>query len=72
MVELRYLPQPEGNELDCYVGLDVSPLSVAICVIDANGKHIFDRSAACAIQDVVACLQEVPSGQCRIGLTPAQ
>ncbi len=48
--------QAEENEMDYYVGLDVSLRSVAVCVIDANGKHVFERSLACEIDDIVACL----------------
>ena len=53
--------------MDYYVGLDVSLRSVAVCVIDADGKHVFERAVACEVEDIVACLREVPHGQCRIG-----
>lgn len=53
--------------MDYYVGLDVSLRSVAVCVIDANGKHVFERSLVCEIEDVVACLRNVPAGRCRVG-----
>lgn len=42
--------QFEENEMDYYMGLDVSLRSVAVCVIDADGKHIFERSVACEIE----------------------
>lgn len=54
--------------MDYYVGLDVSLRSVAVCVIDANGKRIFERSVACEIEDIQACLSDVPQGRCRVGL----
>ncbi|GFE66064.1 hypothetical protein KIN_31380 [Litoreibacter roseus] len=38
--------QFEENEMDYYAGLDVSLRSVAVCVIGADGKHIFERSVA--------------------------
>lgn len=53
--------------MDYYVGLDVSLRSVAVCVIDADGKHLFERSVACEIEDILACLGDVPSDQCRVG-----
>lgn len=53
--------------MDYYVGLGVSLRSVAVCVIDADGKHVFERAVACEIEDIVTSLRDVPSGQCRIG-----
>lgn len=53
--------------MDYFVGLDVSLRLVAVCVIDADGKHVFERAVACEIEDIVACLRGVPPGQCRIG-----
>lgn len=49
------------------MGLDVSLRSAAVCVIDAEGKHIFERSVACEIEDILTCLREVPAGQYRVG-----
>lgn len=53
--------------MDYFVGLEVSLRSVAVCVLDANGKRIFERSVACEIEDIRACLHDVPQGPCRIG-----
>ncbi|MCK0097370.1 hypothetical protein MWU60_17460 [Yoonia sp. F2084L] len=53
--------------MDYFVGLDVSLRSVTVCVIDAGGKHVFERVVACEIEDIVTCLRDVPKGQCRIG-----
>lgn len=53
--------------MEYFVGLDVSLRSVAVCVVDANGKHVFERTVACEIEDIVACLSDVPRGHCRIG-----
>lgn len=53
--------------MDYYVGLYVSLRSVAVFVIDANGKRILERSVACEIEDIQACLLDVPPGQCRVG-----
>ena len=59
--------QLEETEMDYFVGLDVSLGSVAVCVIDAHGKQIFERAVACEIEDILACLRDVPAGQCRVG-----
>ncbi|MEM7654410.1 MAG: hypothetical protein AAF220_14720 [Pseudomonadota bacterium] len=49
--------------MDYFVGLDVSLRSVAVCVVDADGKNVFERSVACEIEDIVACLRDVPPGR---------
>ena len=41
--------------MDYYIRLDVSLRSVAVCVINADGKLIFERSVACEIEDIVEC-----------------
>jgi len=33
--------------MEYYVGLDVSLRSVAVCAIDADGKHVLERAVAC-------------------------
>ena len=38
--------------MDCFVGLDISLRSVAICVIDVDGRSVFERSVACEIDDI--------------------
>ena len=53
--------------MDYYVGLDVSLRSVAVCAVDTDGKHIFERTVACEIEDIAACLRDVAPGRCRIG-----
>ena len=53
--------------MDYFVGLDVSLRSEAVCVVDADGKHVLERSVACEIEDIVACLHDVQPGRCRIG-----
>ena len=53
--------------MDYYFGLDVSLKTVAVCVINADGKLIFERSVACEIEDIVECLGDVPSAALHIG-----
>lgn len=38
--------------MDYYIGLDVSLRSVAVCVIDRDGKAVFERSVPCGIEDI--------------------
>lgn len=53
--------------MDDYAGLDVSLRSVAICVIDAKGDVLLERSVACEIEDVRQCLSHLPTCTLRIG-----
>lgn len=53
--------------MDYFVGLDVSLRSVAVCVMDANGKRIFERAVVCEIEEIQACLHDLPQRSCRIG-----
>ena len=53
--------------MDYHVGLDVSLRTVAVCVINAYGKLIFERSVACEIEDIVECLRDVPPAALHIG-----
>lgn len=53
--------------MDYYAGLDVSLRSVAICVIDAGGRAVFERSVACEIEDIRQCLAHIPACALRIG-----
>ena len=53
--------------MNYYVGLDVSLRSVAVCMIDANGKHVFERSVACEIDDISHCLADFSASELRIG-----
>ncbi|MEL6932481.1 MAG: hypothetical protein AAFO17_05230 [Pseudomonadota bacterium] len=50
------------------MGLDVSLRTVAVCVNKASGKHVFERSVAWEIEEIVGRPSDVPQGQCRIGL----
>ncbi len=48
-------------------GSDVSIWPVAVCVMDATGKRIFERATACEVEEIQACLCDVLPGRCRIG-----
>lgn len=53
--------------MDCFVGLDVSRRSVAVCVIDVEGQSVLERSVACEIDDIGRCLAGYPASELRIG-----
>lgn len=53
--------------MDYFAGLDVSLRSVAICVMDADGGVLFERSLACEIEDIRQCLRSFPASDVRIG-----
>lgn len=53
--------------MDYYVGLDVSLRSIAVCVIDREGRAVLDHSVACEIDDIRHCLSSFPSAGLRIG-----
>ena len=53
--------------MDYYVGLDVSLRSVAVCVIDEDGRTVFERSFACDIDAISGCLSDLPADDLRIG-----
>ncbi|TCS67678.1 transposase [Primorskyibacter sedentarius] len=53
--------------MDYYVGLDVSLRSVAVCVIDVDGKHVFERTVECEIDDIVRSLKKFPISKLRVG-----
>jgi len=39
--------------MNYFVGLDVSLRTAAVCVIDAEGRAVFERSVACEIEDIL-------------------
>ena len=53
--------------MDYFVGLDVSLRSVAICVIDRDGRTVLERPVACEIDDISRCLAGSPASELRIG-----
>lgn len=53
--------------MDYYVGLDVSLRSVAICVVNCDGKAIFERSVPCEIEDIIGCLLAFRPSDLRLG-----
>lgn len=66
-LDCRVFLRSEENETDDAACLDMWLWSVAVCVIDAIDKHIFERAVACEIVDILACVRDVPAGQCWIG-----
>lgn len=50
-----------------FAGLDVSLRSCALCVVDTNGKLIFERELPCEVSDIAQCLTDFPHPIERIG-----
>lgn len=38
--------------MDCYVGIDVSLRSCAVCIIDGKGKILFEQELPCEVEDI--------------------
>ncbi len=53
--------------MDYFVGLDVSLRSVAVCVIDEDGRTVLERTVACEIDDISGCLANLTASELRIG-----
>lgn len=53
--------------MDYYVGLDVSLRSVAVCVVDHDGKAVLERSVPCEIEDIADGLLAFRPTELRFG-----
>ncbi|KZK92982.1 hypothetical protein PsAD46_01323 [Pseudovibrio sp. Ad46] len=53
--------------MEYYAGLDVSLRSVSICVIDGEGKIIFERLVACEVDFIASTLAQTSLLITRIG-----
>jgi len=51
-----------------FAGLDVSLRSVAVCVINENGKIIIERTVPFEIEDLLTCLQSVDGSIEQVGI----
>lgn len=58
----------KGNDMDVYIGLDVSLASMAICVLGEKGKIVTEAQVASAPQSLVAFVSELPHEVAAIGL----
>ena len=50
----------KGNDMDLYIGLDVSLASTAICVVSAHGKVMKETAAASEPEELVRALRSLP------------
>ena len=55
-----------------YAALDVSLRSVAICIIDHDGKIRLERSVRSAVPDILLCLAGFGQPIHQVGLRPAR
>lgn len=53
--------------MEYYVGLDVSLRSCALCIVDRNGKVLFERELPCEVKDIAECLYSFPHSIERVG-----
>lgn len=53
--------------MDCFVGLDVSLRSCALCIVDGRGQVHLERELPCEVADIVACLKTAGHPIERIG-----
>lgn len=60
--------QRKGNDMDVYIGLDVSLASTAICVVSAQGKILKETAAASEPEDLVAALKTLSGDVVAVGL----
>ncbi len=58
----------EGNDMDIYIGLDVSLASTAICVLGEKGKIATEARVASTPEAVIAFVRALPPGNAVIGL----
>ena len=58
----------KGNNMDVYIGLDVSLVSTAICVLGEKGKIVTETRVASAPESLVSFMSELPDGIAAIGL----
>lgn len=57
-----------GNDMDAYVGLDVSLASTAICVVSAHGKVIKETTATSEPEELERALRSLPGSVVGVGL----
>ena len=62
------IPHRKGQRYGCFIGLDVSLASTAICVLGEKGKIVTEAQVASAPESLVAFMRELPHGIAAIGL----
>lgn len=60
--------QRKGNDMDVYIGLDVSLASTAVCAVSAQGKIVKETTAVSEPEDLVATLKAMPGDVVAVGL----
>lgn len=58
----------KGNDMEIYIGLDVSLASTAICVLGEKGKIVTEAQVASAPESLVAFMRDLPHEIAVIGL----
>ena len=63
-----HYPREKGNDMEVFVGVDVSLASTAICVLGEKGKIVSEARVASAAKPLVAFMHKPPYGIAAIGL----
>lgn len=58
----------KGNDMDLFIGLDVSLASTAVCVLDEKGNIVTEVQVASAPDAIAAFMGELPHGIAAVGL----
>lgn len=55
------------QKMEYYAGLDVPLRSCALCIVDRNGKVLFERGVPCEVKGIAECLSDFPHSIERAG-----
>ena len=64
----RFTEAWKGNDMDLFIGLDVSLASTAICVVSAHGKVVKEDKVASEPEALAEFLRGLPGGSVAVGL----
>ena len=65
---LHLLKRRKGNDMDVYIGLDVSLASTAVCVLGEKGGIVTEASVASTPDALISFMHKLPFGIVSIGL----
>jgi hypothetical protein len=65
-IGLQSFLQSRGKSWLTFLGLDLSLLTVAVCVIGADDKHVSDHTVAREINGIARSIHDVPASEARI------
>ena len=65
---LQLLKRGKGNDMDVYIGVDVSQASTAVCVLGEQGGIVTEAPVASTPDALVSFIQKLPFGIVPVGL----